>query len=197
MTTAAGSAASSLGPVSEHDRRRWDERYARSRPLPVDSVPPPNFLEPFTDLIPTQGRALDVACGQGLGSVWLAQHGLDVWGVDISGVAIAQARELAQGYGVHERCRFDVVDLDDGLPAGPPVDVLLCNNFRDPRLHQALIERLAPGGLLAIRTLSEVGAGPGPFRAAAGELLSAFGGLEPVRAGEADGHAWLLARALR
>jgi hypothetical protein len=43
--------------------------------------------------------------------------------------------------------------------------------------------------------LSEVGAAPGPFRAAAGELPAAFGDLNLVAAGEGEGYAWLLARA--
>lgn len=194
-TTVQNNRASTLRFVSEHDRRRWDERYSRSDPASAAAVAPPDFLRPHIDRIPASGRALDVACGQGLGSVWLASRGLDVWGVDISEVAIASARDLARRRGIDRRCRFDVVDLDEGLPPGAPVDLLLCNNFRDRRLDRALIERLAPGGLLAIRTLSEVDAQPGPFRAARGELVSAFGELDLVAAGEANGHAWLLALA--
>jgi SAM-dependent methyltransferase len=120
---------------------------------------------------------------------------LDVFGLDISPVAIAQARDLAKHSGVGGRCRFDVVDLDDGLPAGPPVDVILCHKFRDRRLDQAIIGRLAPGGLLAIAVLSEVGAAPGPFRTAHGELPAAFADLNVIAAGEGEGYAWLLARA--
>jgi hypothetical protein len=96
-----------------------------------------------------------------------------------------------------DRCRFEVVDLDDGLPAGPPVDVVLCHKFRDRRLDDAIIGRLAPGGLLAIAVLSEVGAAPGPFRAAPGELPAAFARLDRIADGEGQGYAWLLARAGR
>jgi SAM-dependent methyltransferase len=180
--------------MAEGDRRRWDERYA-AQGLPVRAVEPPDFLARHADLFPTAGRALDLACGQGLGAVWLARRGLDVWGFDVSAVAIGQAREVARLAGVGERCHFDVFDLDDGLPAGAPVDVILCHKFRDRRLDQAIIERLAPGGLLAIAALSEVGAAPGPFRAAPGELPAAFAELNLVAAGEGRGHAWLLARA--
>ena len=183
--------------MAEGDRRRWDERYATRGPPPVNAVEPPDFLVRHADLFPTSGGALDLACGQGLGAVWLARRGLDVWGVDVSAVAIGQAREAARLAGVGDHCRFDVVDLDDGLPAGPRVDVILCHKFRDRRLDRSMIERLAPGGLLAIAALSEVDAAPGPFRAAAGELSAAFAGLEHIAAGEGDGHAWLLARAGR
>jgi SAM-dependent methyltransferase len=183
--------------VIEEDRRRWDERYAGLGPASVSAVEPPGVLAPHADVFPTAGHALDLACGQGLGTVWLARHGLDVLGLDISEVAISQARDLARRSGVGDRCRFDVFDLDDGLPAGPPVDVILCHKFRDRRLDRAIIERLAPGGLLAIVALSEVDAAPGPFRAAPGELPAAFAELDPVAAGEGQGYAWLLARARR
>lgn len=154
----------------------------------------PAVFAAYQDLFPSTGRALDLACGQGGASVWLARRGLDVLGVDVSPVAIGRARELASGNGVGARCRFEVADLDDGMPAGPPVDVILCHKFRDRRLDAAIVERLAPGGLLAISALSEVGAKPGPFRVRAGELPAAFASLEQIAAEEGDGEAFLLAR---
>lgn len=180
--------------MGEADRHRWDERYAAKGPPPLSSVAPPPVFAAHAELFPNAGRALDLACGQGAGSVWLAQRGLQVVGLDISRVGISHARELAQRAAVGGRCRFDVVDFDAGLPTGTPVDVILCYKFRDPRLDRAIIERLSPGGLLAIAALSEVGAGPGPFRAEAGELPAAFAGLELIDSGEGDGQAWLLAR---
>lgn len=155
---------------------------------------PPQPFASFADMFPTTGQALDLACGQGQFAVWLARRGLQVCGLDVSEVALRQARDLAQSGGVMERCRFDVVDLDNGLPAGPPAHVIVCHRFRDRRLDAAIIDRLAPGGLLAISALSEVGAAPGPFRAAPGELTTAFAELDVLAAGEGDGQAWLLAR---
>ena len=184
-----------MAAVTREDRRRWDERYTSQGPALAGAAEPPGVFAPYAEAFPTTGRALDLACGQGLGTVWLARRGLNVWGFDVSPVAIAQARDLAERNGVGDRCRFDIVDLDEGLPAGPPVDVILCHKFRDRRLDEAMICRLAPGGLLAIAVLSEVGAAPGPFRAVAGELPDAFADLDLVAAGECDGYAWLLGRA--
>jgi SAM-dependent methyltransferase len=181
--------------VSTEDRCRWDERYTSQGPALAAAAEPPGVFASYAEAFPTTGRALDLACGQGLGTVWLARRGLNAWGLDVSPVAIAQARDLAVRNGVGDRCRFDVVDLDEGLPTGPPVDVILCHKFRERRLDQAIIGRLAPGGLLAIAVLSEVGAAPGPFRAVAGELPAAFADLDLVAAGEGDGYAWLLGRA--
>jgi SAM-dependent methyltransferase len=176
------------------DRDRWDERYMANGPPSLGSVAPPGVFARHTDLFPSAGAALDLACGPGLGSVWLGLRGLRVVGLDISPVAVSHARDLARRAAVADRCRFEVVDFDGGLPAGAPADVILCSRFRDRRLDRAIIERLAPGGLLAIAVLSEVGAAPGPFRAKPGELTAAFAELDPVAAGEGEGQAWLLAR---
>ncbi len=178
--------------MSEQDRVRWDTAYAGRTPRLAPALPA--VFAAYETVFPHEGTALDIACGSGSAAVWLALRGLTVLGVDVSGVAIEQARALAEDAGVAQRCRFDTVDLDDGLPPGPPLDVVLCHRFRDRRLDRAIIDRLAPGGLLAISALSEVGGAPGPFRAVAGELPAAFAALDPVAAGEGDGQAWLLAR---
>lgn len=178
--------------MSAEDRTRWDAKYA-GRSLP-GSIGPAAVFAPFADAFPTAGFALDIACGQGAAAVWLAQRGLQVAGLDVSPVAIEQARAFARRSGVGDRCRFDVVDLDDGLPEGPLADVVYGARFRDRRLDAPMTQRLAPGGLLAITVLSQVGSTAGRFRAAPGELRTAFANLEMIAEGEADGLAWLLAR---
>ena len=177
--------------MADTDRVRWDQKYAGR----VGGTPAlPSVFAGYIDAIPTTGRALELACGAGTAAVWLAERGLSVCGVDVSSVAIEQAQEVAQRHGVADRCRFAVADLDDGLPPGAPVELILCHRFRDPVLYPAIADRLTPGGVLAISVLSEVGAQPGFFRAVAGELDGAFADLQTLAAGEGDGQAWLLAR---
>lgn len=181
--------------VSEADRRHWDRRHADDGLAPiVEAPPPPPVFARLEHLFPISGSALELACGRGRGAVWLAKRGMDYWGVDVSPVAVGFARELVERTGVASKCRFDVVDLDDGLPDGPPVDLLLCHLFFDPLLDRKIVDRLAPGGLLALAVLSEVEHGPGEFRIKAGGLRRAFGGLDMLDHGEEKGMAWLLAR---
>jgi len=186
--------------MSESRREHWDRRYRDGGVAPVLAAPPPYpAFAPIAHLLPTSGRALEIACGRGRGAVWLASRGLECWGVDISAVAIDLARTLAEQSGVADRCRFDVFDLDAGLPAGEPVDLVLSHLFWDPRLDRALVARLVPGGLLAVAVRSEADAGPEEFpdgtrRARRGELANAFGQLELLDAAEADGIARILAR---
>jgi hypothetical protein len=74
------------------------------------------------------------------------------------------------------------------------VDVLVSYLFRDSRLDDAIVDRLKPGGLLAVAALSEVDIGSGRFRARPGELRRAFNQLDVITADERNGEAWLLGR---
>jgi len=72
---------------------------------PWDSgVPPPQLVSAVegTDRL-TPGRALDLGCGTGTNSVYLAQHGWDTTGVDFVPRAISAARRKAGAAGVSPR----------------------------------------------------------------------------------------------
>ena len=180
--------------MTDEDRDRWDEQHAAVGAPGLAQIGPPRHFADQVDVFPAGGTALEVACGNGSASVWLAQQGLDVIGVDVSAVAVERARALAQEAGVADRCRFEVVDLDRGLPDGPLVDVLVCHMFRDTSLYAPMVARLAPGGLLAMAVQSEADVGPGRYKAPRSELTEAFASLAPVDAGEGSGFAWFLGR---
>lgn len=181
--------------MTDADRERWDARHAAAVAAGAVAPAPPDALRGRTGLLPGGGRALDVACGRGTVAVWLAARGFDVDAVDVSPVALDAGRDLAAREGVP--VRWLLHDLDTGLPDAGPYDVVVCQRFRDPARYPELAARLAPGGLLVVSVLSEVGEAPGPFRAPAGELRAAFGGLEVLHHAERDGEASLVARAPR
>jgi SAM-dependent methyltransferase len=175
--------------VSKWDQARWDVRHDAA----VDVGPlPPDALGGRHELVPTAGRVLDVGCGRGVTALWLARRGLSVDAVDVSEVGLAAAARAGADLPV----RWLQHDLDDGLPPDctGPYDVVVSQRFRDPALYPALVEALAPGGLLLITVLSEVGEGPGPWRAAPGELLAAFGELDVLVHTEGNGEASLVGR---
>lgn len=177
------------------DRERWDARHAAVGTAGGGGSPaPPDALRGHEALLPAGGRALDVACGRGAVAVWLAARGFAVDAVDVSPVALAAGEALAVGEGVGERVRWWCRDLDAGLPTTGPYEVVVCQRFRDPAVYPELAGRLAPGGLLVVTVLSEVDEAPGAFRAPAGELRAAFGGLEVLHHAERDGEAGLVAR---
>jgi ubiquinone/menaquinone biosynthesis C-methylase UbiE len=61
--------------------------------------------------VPHEGHALELGCGTDLQTPLLAEHGLDVLGVDISEVAIDQARKRAAASGPNGHARFLSVDV--------------------------------------------------------------------------------------
>ena len=56
-------------------------------------------------------KVLDIGCGEGFYSIYLASKGFDVLGIDISENAIKYAKENAEKAGV--KIRFKVMDLKD------------------------------------------------------------------------------------
>jgi SAM-dependent methyltransferase len=183
--------------VSDAHRLRWDARYAADAHAGPAAPAPPDALRGHLEVVPRRGRALDVACGRGGVAVWLARRGLDVDAVDVSPVALAEGAALAAAVGAADRVRWIAHDLDGGLPVAcaGPYEVVVCQRFRDPSRYPELAAVLAPGAVLAVTVLSEVGAEQGPFRAAPGELRGAFRDLEVLAAREGGGEAVLVARA--
>ena len=70
----------------------WDARYSGAD-LVWSATPNIFVAEEVAGLAP--GRALDLACGEGRNSIYLAQHGWQVTGADFSPVALAKAERLA------------------------------------------------------------------------------------------------------
>jgi len=88
------------------------ERYS-SGSVPWDSELPPPEVMALAETLPP-GKALDLGCGYGRASIFLARLGWQVDGVDFIPQAIAEARTRAGEAGVEARITFhlgSVVDL--------------------------------------------------------------------------------------
>jgi 2-polyprenyl-3-methyl-5-hydroxy-6-metoxy-1,4-benzoquinol methylase len=101
------------------------------------------------------GKALDLGCGEGQDSVWLAQRGWVVNAVDISPSAIAEARELADAVGVDRTIVFGVADVSQWRPASR-YDLVICT-FALPargmgrsRTLEMAAAAVAPGGTILL-----------------------------------------------
>ncbi len=85
------------------DYREWDQFY---RDNPLDKLgwelgkPRPVLVEYLQAGFLPKGRALDVCCGAGTNTIYLAQNGFEVTGIDISRTAIEIAKQKAAEAGV-------------------------------------------------------------------------------------------------
>jgi SAM-dependent methyltransferase len=128
----------------------WDTTWAGRLGAPARE-PNRTFAEAVAGVRPA--RALDLACGAGRHSVWLAQQGWAVTGVDFSAVALAAARERAAQAGVSvDWIEADVTTYE---PPGDAFDLVCILYLQLPGLERrAVLERawraLAPGGTLVV-----------------------------------------------
>jgi methyl halide transferase len=94
----------------------------------------------------TPGAALEVGCGTGTNAIYLAQHGFEVLGVDISPLAVESARAKARAH-----CRFETVDFLHETPPGGPFEFVFdrgCFHTFDEDEDRARFARNVAAGLV-------------------------------------------------
>ena len=144
----------------------WNESYA-SGDLPWDTGQPEPLLVDFVisgGIEP--GRTLEIGAGTGTNSIWLAERGFDVIGVDVSPLAVERAYAKMQGRSLS--CRFGTMDFLAGPPPDGPFHFVFdrgCFHVFDEQEERArfaahVAALLAPGGLW----LSLIGSTEGPPR---------------------------------
>ncbi len=112
--------------------------------------PHPPLVEFLDRNIVTIGRALDVGCGLGTQSIYLAERGFSVDGIDFQKKALASARTRASTAGAE--CNFEWADVTKANPRGPYdfiIDRGCLHSLKGRALHrysQNLQRWLAPGG---------------------------------------------------
>jgi SAM-dependent methyltransferase len=129
------------------DQRKWDGKYS-TKGFPDDSRPN-SFLRRNIRLI-GQGRALDVAAGDGRNAVFLAQNGWTVDAVDISRVGLRKAQQLAS----RKKVKIQTIQSDlDCYPIEKGKYDLVANfYFLDRRLIPKIKRGLKKGGKIIFET---------------------------------------------
>jgi SAM-dependent methyltransferase len=163
---------------------------------------PASWLVQHAGLLPRAGRALDVACGRGRHAIWLAERGLTTLAVDRSAEAIREVNEAAR-----ERrlpLRAEVRDLESGVDPfrdDTPFDVIVVVHYLHRPLIPALLDALAPGGLLVYETFTRAQAGRGKptnpdFLLKPGELIELMRPLDVLASREGDFEGRMIASVI-
>lgn len=133
-------------------RESWNQRYQGSD-LVWSAAPNAALVGEVSGLNP--GRALDLGCGEGRNSIWLAEQGWDVTGVDFSNVAIDRARDIAERRGVS--VEWEVADLNEFEPPRLWFDLVVDAYIHLLPSERRTLTRKAAGAVAAGGTLIILG----------------------------------------
>ena len=160
---------------------KWDHAYSQ-----YDYMRYPAAAEVLTEndfLLPSSGTALDLASGFGANSIFLAEHGLAVTALDISGVAIDKLTAYAVQQGLNINACQEKIKADNFT--GSSFDVIVVSRFLDRTLSDAIIGALKPDGLLFYQTFTREKTSRKPpnnpdYLLTENELLSLFSPLRVI-----------------
>jgi len=138
-------------------RRLWWNLVYHLGKTPWDTgITPPELCAVVESGQVPPGRALDLGCGTGTNVIYLARHGFEAVGVDISSRAIAQARRKIEQAKLDGRAHVYAGDVTrlEALPIAGPFDLVLdigCFHNLDwpgrERYIAGLSGHVKPGGL--------------------------------------------------
>lgn len=138
--------------MSEDDIKRWDRKY-RSDNRPGDDTPDSELIR-YRAKLPASGLALDLACGAGKNTVYLAQQGLKVMAIDGSMVALNRLRNEAKEKGLLERVQLQQVDLDRVQLPTSTFELIVVVRYLNHALFEDIRRALKPGGVLFYKTFN-------------------------------------------
>lgn len=130
--------------MTEKDQTKWNLRYLKK----LGGYKPSSILLKYYKLA-SVGKALDIACGNGRNSIFLAEKGFTVDAVDISTVTTDQ---LA---GNHPIINAICTDLDTWNIPPNRYDLIVNIRFLDRRLFPMIQDGLKPGGVLIFESFMD------------------------------------------
>lgn len=163
------------------DKARWNEKYV-SCPMPDGTS---DILKENIHFAPV-GKALDIACGMGRNTHFMADKGFEVDAVDISDFALSKVRTAENIHKIE-------TDLDSYELTADHYDLILKINYLDRRLFPMIIKALKKNGIFIYETFVKTPSGEEyhnptnpDFHLDRDELPKFFGELEIISYEERD-----------
>jgi tellurite methyltransferase len=128
----------------DKDREKWDARYRNN----LAGAEPSAILKKYWSLS-SCGKALDIACGNGRNSIFLAEKGYFVDAVDISTIA---ANHLE---GRNSKINVICTDLDTWAIPQDRYELIVNIRFLDRRLFAMIHNGLRLGGVLIFESFMD------------------------------------------
>ncbi len=126
--------------MAQDDKERWNKRYQ-------DKDAPQKPIKLVTEYVKfsTGKQALDIACGMGRHSKYLASLGFQVDALDISSLAIKKLQNL-------ENIHAKEVDFDTYRLPKEKYDLIVCTYYLERKLFPQMISALKPNGIILLET---------------------------------------------
>jgi tellurite methyltransferase len=166
-------------PIKEGSKDWWNKKYADSKDLLYGKAPS-QFLADNIHLL-RKGETLDVGMGEGRNSVYLAQKGFQVTGIDYVETAVERAKKFAAEMGLTFEAKLQ--DLDFFLiPLMKYDTIVVCDYHPQLTLMKSLARGLNKGGTLLVEgyTVEQLRLGEG-FKPEPFECFKPNEALEHVR----------------
>ena len=129
-------------------RDKWNRIYSKDRL----TGSPAAVLFDNENVLPTDGIALDLACGLGANSLFLAARGLEVHAWDISEVAVSHLAEQANSLALNIQTR--VINITAAALPFESYDLVITSHYLDRSLPKAILNATLPGGLICYQTFT-------------------------------------------
>jgi len=126
--------------MSIEDKERWDKKY-KHNPIPSKIV---EVVKEYAELA-TGREALDIACGMGRNSKFLAERGFNVDALDISPVAINALKNIPYVNAIE-------VDFDTYKLKENSYDLIVCTYFLNRSLFPQIEKALKEDGIFIFET---------------------------------------------
>jgi 2-polyprenyl-3-methyl-5-hydroxy-6-metoxy-1,4-benzoquinol methylase len=127
--------------LSSEDRTRWNKKYENQLLVPNHVL---SVVEEFSSMADGK-QALDIACGMGRHSKFLAKNGFQVDALDISDVAIASLKDELN---IHPK----IVDFDEYQLEENAYDLVVCTYFLERKLFPQIQKALKKDGIFIFKT---------------------------------------------
>lgn len=157
---------------------KWDARF-RTETCVLGTNPSRYLVDNMgliMSLVPGR-QAIDIACGEGRNSIYLAKRGFHVTGLDISEAGLEKGRQWMEREGV--QIDYRLINLEQFEFTGQ-YDLILNCNFLLRELIPKSVEALSPGGIIVFDTLLDSPFVPTShkkeFLLQPGELVNVFQG---------------------
>lgn len=151
----AALAAAARAAAAKDAEAFWEPHYSSMAPDTDGLLPGPNPVLADVTAGAAPGKALDLGCGQGGDTFWLARRGWAVTSVDVSFTALERVADRAHRAGLRERVRTEKHDLSATFPEGG-FDLVNAQYLHSPVAmdRAAALRRAAaavlPGGMLLV-----------------------------------------------